>query len=46
MLDNVTNRIYQVWMNHPRVNAELKTALMDMDESEIKEVFKKAKEFI
>lgn len=39
MLDNVTNRIYQVWMNHPRVNAELKSALMDMDENEVKEIF-------
>lgn len=38
-MDNTTKRYYNIWLNHPRVNASMKVELSNMSDEEIMECF-------
>ncbi|MBQ5492797.1 MAG: phospho-sugar mutase [Mycoplasmataceae bacterium] len=39
MLDDLTKKYYNIWLNHPRVNATMKAELANMEDDEITSIF-------
>lgn len=39
MIDSTTKRYYNIWLNHPRVNASMKAELANMSDEEINDCF-------